>query len=341
VQTVGVLGAIGVVVAGVAAVSLLVGMGIAGATAALWMWSASREVEVVVPDRDPLAADPGVPQFERVGSHERQTPIEIPGAAPPVDAEPAPRTVSSSADLTLGVGRVAVLELGMAPQALNVPGVVEVTAAPPYLVVTGISAGHGTLTVEFKDGGSREWTLDVLKDPSVDAVGGPSLVASSGERLRLPVGAAAVCTLERTPKMAVVLDKDSGRLEEMGERGFFLQADDAIFDVVFATDGRPPEVITVEGMRGEPGPDGAGPVPEGCVVPPAEIVKIPVGGELMLPVDNPISTLLVGDSDRFEALRVDGDSRKIRVRALRKGQTTVAATNALGGDAWVRRVVSE
>ncbi|MEZ4237669.1 MAG: serine/threonine-protein kinase [Myxococcota bacterium] len=347
----GVFGGVLVVVAGL---SLVAGMVVAALTAVVYLRSSDEEVVASAPE-EPAPVTQG---FQTVGEHAEPPPSDavaplhapVPGMEPPSDDTGRPVVLSGKrADVLMGQGRAGVLEIGMRPAEIRVSRGMEVVPTPPYLVLGAMVPGRGTLTVSFEGGGEREWVYDVSRTTSLDADGGPDLITGS-DHLEVPAGIGIVCTADVAPRTAILIDESRARLEPMGPRGYFLSVDEGTVDVVFDIEGRAPRVLTLEAHGADPATGELSPPdPEvvaaaaevGCVMPPPELVRIPIGGELVLPVGREIDHLVVGDADHFEVLRSESDPKKIRVRALRAGQTAVAVTDTNGADPWVRWVIAE
>ena len=83
-------------------------------------------------DAAPSAAAPSVSTEGFARADPRPIPpVEIPGSRPPEDEAVKRFAVGTTADLVLGQGRAAILDIGMKPLAFRVSREMEVVPVPP------------------------------------------------------------------------------------------------------------------------------------------------------------------------------------------------------------------
>lgn len=233
-------------------------------------------------------------------------------------------------EVVLGAGRAAVLAPTGAVTAVSVERsrVAEVVASPPTLVILGRTPGETRLTVTV-DGAEQVWTVKVDPDRSVDPSG--DAVRPPGPKLTVPVGAGALCKIEPPATTILRMEDGRGQISEFGALRFWIQAErEGPADVVFEHDRRAPTVLTLVG--GEAG----GENPAFCKG-PTEVVEVPLGGEVTLPLDRRLGAVLVGHPSLLEAEA--GENRSVVLRGLKAGLTTVLVRSGDTDEAWMRTVV--
>ncbi len=226
---------------------------------------------------------------------------------------------ATAQQITLGADRVAVLDPGFAPTAVEASAgsVLDVAPSPPVLLLMGLRPGTSTLTVERADGAPATWTVRVLGTDEAPS-GGPGLVGRR-EALALPVGWAAACkvpgTSGRTPA-----DPEAIGLAAFGDRWLVWVSREARADIAFEDGGKSPTVLAVStGPAAVAGPS--------CAL-PVEVVRLRPGEALELDVGHVPKEVWVAHPDVVHATAADGD--RVRLTAGRAGTTTLAVRGPSG-----------
>lgn len=240
----------------------------------------------------------------------------------------------SAPSITLGAGRIAVLDPGVPASAVtsSAPNVVDVISIPPSLFVIGLSTGLSTVTVE-SSGGARSWAVRVEPNGVVAPTGGPGL-APAGDVLALPIGGGVVCTIPGGTTYTRI-DEPFAQVHAFGNTRWFVQLDQpGTQDIAFELAKGKPRVVTLT-----PAAPGAAPpgLPAGCVR-PTETVKLVVGQQIDLPVGRRLKTLLVGSPSVVYVAPTAGVADQVHLEALAPGSTTILARATDNEDPWMRTV---
>ena len=233
-------------------------------------------------------------------------------------------------EIELGVGRAAVLDLGVVPTAITLSDsvVIEVVPLQPSLVLVGRKPGVTTLTVEHA-GGALEWTVTVQPTGDTSPVG--TLVARPGEVLTLPVGDAAWCKVPGTKSM-MFLEQEVGSVAPLGVDRNLVQGEGVgVADLVFET-AAGAKVLTVV-----VGGEGPAKTPAACHR-PTQILTLTVGEERMVPVGRTVVGLDVGHPTVVFGKHVADSSKDVLLIGLKPGSSIVAVRATDNEDPWVRTV---
>lgn len=229
--------------------------------------------------------------------------------------------------IALGVNRIAVLDPGFAPAAISTSAAraVDVVPLPPVLLVVGLTTGTSRVTVEREGGPPAVWAVTVTAADTVPS-GGPGL-RSGREALALPVGGAAVCTIEGATTY-VRTDRKEIRVLPFGTHRWLVAVEGAGFgDVVF--DSKPPRLIGVSSTTGATATPGACSGPDG-------VIALAVGETLELDTRYAIEEVRIGAPDVAHA--TIGGATKVVLTGVRAGTTTVASRASDADPVFLRTV---
>jgi len=236
--------------------------------------------------------------------------------------------VAVAAEVELGVGRAALIQLDPPPTAVNVTRskVADVRAASPALLVIGRAPGTTALTVTQAGQPVPIEIIvdeDTMKDPT--GIG----VLPAGPRVVVAPSSGAICRLPFAPSGITRMETGLLRVEAFDGTWYWIQSDAVgAFDVVFERTRGLPLILTIV-TQGEPA------VPEGCLA-PEFTVTVPVGGEVTIPVGRQVAGVLVGHPS---LVGVTPDGRSVKMRGLAPGRTSVLVRSEAGDAPWLRTVV--
>ena len=319
------------------ALGLVIG---SGAATAVYLSQSPGGTSPLAPEPDPLAetreASPVGPT-EDDGLDLLTTALQPPGD--PVWTEgsevrsPAPSSTSTHTepDLILGRGRTAVIELDVHPTALRATSGLAVVPIPPHVALSARRTGLATFALEHR-GGGRSWTVEIRDSPETPPEGSLPLVPA--EILILTPGSSAVCTLAAEPRATVLPESGGLKIEHLGEGWFYLHPESpGWFDAVFQLPGGP-RILTLASIADPPQ---NAPLPEGCTVMASDALRIPLGGELVVPTGLPTTQILVSQPGLLDVQRIGDDTEKVLIRAMRAGRAILVVSSS-GHEPWIREV---
>ncbi|MEQ1502763.1 MAG: pilus assembly protein N-terminal domain-containing protein [Myxococcota bacterium] len=235
-------------------------------------------------------------------------------------------------EVTLGVGRIGVLDPGVVPREISTSAseVLDVVPSPPVVLLVGLKAGSSTVTIA-SDSGLVTYAVRVEAASTVAPSGGPGL-APAGDALELPLGVGAVCRIPQATSLTRV-DDPYAQVHAFGTNRYFVQVDRAgRADVAFETGRSAPRVLTVAALIGA-----AKPVPTGCTI-PTETITVPAGGTTEVTVGKRVAAFLVGTPTMLHVVTIDNTDR-LRLSGIRAGTTTLVVRSGDDDDPWMRTVV--
>jgi Flp pilus assembly secretin CpaC len=243
--------------------------------------------------------------------------------------------VAAAQSITLGAGRIAVLDPGVPATSItsSAPSTVDVVSTPTSLLVIGLAAGTATVTIESSSG-PRTWGVRVDGNGSVAPSGGPGL-APVGDTLALPMGSGVLCTIPGASTFTRI-DEPFAQVFPFGASRWFVQLDKTgTQDIAFEMAKGKPRVLTLT-----PAPIGAAApsLPTGCAR-PTETVNLVVGEEMDVVVGRRVKTLLVGSPSLVYAAPTEGATDRVHLAAIKPGTTTILARATDNEDPWMRTVV--
>ncbi|MCB9688876.1 MAG: pilus assembly protein N-terminal domain-containing protein [Alphaproteobacteria bacterium] len=218
--------------------------------------------------------------------------------------------VAAAQQITVGADRVALLDPGFQPTAVDIGDrrVVEVAPSAPVLLLYGLRPGTTSVSVERADGSTAQWTVKVLPDDSAPT-GGPGLV-DRREALTLPPGGGAVCTIAAEAASKRVADERVGVQPFGAGRWLVWAGRDGRGDLVFEDEAKGPRVLAV--ATGSPAAGAS------CQL-PSEEVRLAAGGTVDLDVGRKAATVWVVDPGVAHA--VAGEGNVVRLTAVHAGTT--------------------
>ncbi|MCA9492256.1 MAG: pilus assembly protein N-terminal domain-containing protein [Myxococcales bacterium] len=235
---------------------------------------------------------------------------------------------AAAQQITMGVDRVALLDPGFQPTAVDIGDrrVVEVAPSAPVLLIYGLRPGTTTVGVERADGSSAQWKVEVQADDSAPT-GGPGLVERR-EVLTLTPGGGAVCAIAAEAASKRVADERVAVQPFGSGRWIVWAGPDGHGDLVFEDEAKGPRVLAV----------GAGNPAAGasCQLPTGE-VRVAVGATLDVDVGRKPATVWVVDPGVAHAAAGEGNA--VRLTAVRPGTTVLAVRSGDRDAPFLRTVV--